>query len=91
MIAGGAGGIGLALAEHLVRSADARVALLGRRPPDATLRGKLAGIGGEVLYLEADVTDAAAVANAIGAGEGAVRRDRMAPSIWRSRCTTPVP
>ena len=66
LIAGGAGGIGLALASHLVQSAQARVVLLGRRPADAALRARIAQIGGEVLYLTADVTDANAVATAVG-------------------------
>ena len=66
LIAGGAGGIGLALATHLVQSAQARVVLLGRRPADAALRARIDQIGGEVLYLTADVTDANAVATAVG-------------------------
>ncbi len=69
LIAGGAGGIGLSLATHLVQSAQARVVLLGRRPADAALRARIAQIGGEVLYLTADVTDANAVATAVGVAQ----------------------
>jgi len=65
LIAGGAGGIGLAFAEHLVKVAGAKVALLGRRAPDTALTDKLARLGENVAYLEADVTDAAAVASAV--------------------------
>jgi acyl carrier protein/SAM-dependent methyltransferase len=65
LIAGGAGGIGVALAAHLVRRAAARVAILGRRPPDAALTAKIAAIGGEVAYLQADVTDALGLSNAV--------------------------
>jgi acyl transferase domain-containing protein/acyl carrier protein/SAM-dependent methyltransferase len=67
LIAGGAGGIGLALATHLVQSAGARVALLGRREQDEALREQIAAIGGEVLYLKADVTDAGALTAAVAA------------------------
>jgi acyl transferase domain-containing protein/acyl carrier protein/ubiquinone/menaquinone biosynthesis C-methylase UbiE len=66
LIAGGAGGIGLALAEHLIEQAAARIAILGRRPMDTALRGRLDRLGGEVLYLQADVTDPDAVKSAVG-------------------------
>ena len=65
LIAGGAGGIGLALAEHLVRSAGARVAILGRRPLDAALSATIDRIDGDVVYLQADVTDALALEEAV--------------------------
>jgi polyketide synthase PksN len=65
LIAGGAGGIGLALAEHLVKVADARVVLLGRRVPDSALTAKLSSLGEGVVYIEADVTDASAVYAAV--------------------------
>ena len=66
LIAGGAGGIGLALAEHLVRQQAARVAILGRRPVDQTLRERLDRLGDEVLYLQADITDVDALTSAVG-------------------------
>ncbi|MGE4048180.1 MAG: SDR family NAD(P)-dependent oxidoreductase [Acetobacteraceae bacterium] len=66
LIAGGAGGIGLALAEYLIRTARARIVLLGRRPADEALRARLARIGGDVLHLAADGTDAEAGADAVG-------------------------
>ncbi|MGE0415881.1 MAG: SDR family NAD(P)-dependent oxidoreductase, partial [Acetobacteraceae bacterium] len=65
LIAGGAGGIGLALAEHLVRSAGARVALLGRRAADAALSERMAALGPDVMYVQADVTDSTALRHAI--------------------------
>nr|WP_283472118.1 SDR family NAD(P)-dependent oxidoreductase [Methylosinus trichosporium] len=65
LIVGGAGGIGLALAEHLVRRAGARVALLGRRPLQPAIAERLAAIGGEIVYVEADVADAAALEAAV--------------------------
>ena len=56
----------MALAGHLIRQAEARIAILGRRPMDTPLRERLDRLGGEVLYLQADVTDIDAVNSAIG-------------------------
>ena len=69
VITGGWGGIGLEIADYLVQSAKARVALLGRHlpnDPDTTSKIKdLEALGGRILLLEADVTDAAQTAAAI--------------------------
>ena len=68
LIVGGLGGIGLALAEHLMRGFGARVALLGRSTPDEALSRKLDGLralGGDVLCVQADVTDVGAMRQAV--------------------------
>ncbi|RKH75156.1 SDR family NAD(P)-dependent oxidoreductase, partial [Corallococcus sp. AB045] len=60
LITGGAGGLGLMLAEHLVRTVRARVALTGRGELDEARRLRLEALraaGAEVLYLRADVSD----------------------------------
>ncbi|MFD7646091.1 SDR family NAD(P)-dependent oxidoreductase [Streptomyces albidoflavus] len=60
LIVGGAGGIGLALAEHLTQSVSARIFLVGRRPQDERIERALAGLGrlgGQVTYHQADVTN----------------------------------
>jgi acyl transferase domain-containing protein/NADPH:quinone reductase-like Zn-dependent oxidoreductase/acyl carrier protein/SAM-dependent methyltransferase len=68
VILGGAGGIGLVLARHLIQAAGARVALIGRRPPaagpEAAVAG-LCGLGGDAFYIQADASDPAAMATAI--------------------------
>ncbi len=66
LVVGGAGGIGRALTRHLLRTASARVAWLGRSADVEVPRG--------VEYLRADVTDPAAVAAAV-----ASVRDRLGP------------
>ncbi|WP_460444053.1 SDR family NAD(P)-dependent oxidoreductase, partial [Amycolatopsis cihanbeyliensis] len=60
VIAGGSGGIGLEMARFLARDHRARVVLLGRREPDAELRGRIAEAdpdGGLIEYLRADASD----------------------------------
>ncbi|MDC0707423.1 amino acid adenylation domain-containing protein [Stigmatella sp. ncwal1] len=68
LLTGGTGAIGLLLAEHLVQTEGARVALVGRTPPDAA-RGmrieKLRSLGAEVLVLQADVSRPEEVAAAV--------------------------
>jgi polyketide synthase PksN len=67
-ILGGAGGIGLALADYLARQYRARLVLIGRRAPDAELSARLRAIeaaGGSALYLRADATDPASLAAAV--------------------------
>ncbi|WP_432103583.1 SDR family NAD(P)-dependent oxidoreductase [Streptomyces sp. bgisy091] len=74
LIVGGAGGIGLTVAEHLARTAGARLVLVGRSPqsPDvARALTRLADAGGEAVYVAADVTDPAAMRSVI---EGAKAR-----------------
>ncbi|MCF2943977.1 SDR family NAD(P)-dependent oxidoreductase [Paenibacillus tarimensis] len=74
VIVGGAGGIGLELCKHLARSVQARLAIIGRSALDARITGDLEAItqlGGQYLYLQADITDA-------GLLESAVRRVKQA-------------
>ncbi len=67
VVIGGAGGLGVVLTEHLVRHYRARVAWIGRRPMDASIAANLdriAALGQRPLYLQADATDARALARA---------------------------
>ena len=64
LITGGAGGLGLHLAEYLARQHQARLVLTGRSELSSQQESKLAelrGLGAEVLYLRADVSDREAV------------------------------
>ncbi len=86
LISGGTGGLGLALAEHLARTQQARLVLTGRTalperaswdewlashpesdPGSVKLRAlrRIEEAGGEVLALQADAADAAAMAQAL--------------------------
>ncbi len=66
LITGGTGGIGRELALWLARRAGARLALLSRSAgDDAVLRGDIEAAGGAVVFLKADVADAAAMTAAI--------------------------
>jgi acyl transferase domain-containing protein/acyl carrier protein len=70
LIAGGAGGIGLALSRALARRFHARIVWTGRREIDADIEAHAAGIaveGGQAIYLQADVCDAAAMQAAMNA------------------------
>ncbi|HEX5748118.1 MAG TPA: SDR family NAD(P)-dependent oxidoreductase [Archangium sp.] len=65
---GGAGGLGLAFAEHLARQGPARIALVGRSEPNARAKStfeRLRGQGHTVLYLRADARDRASLAGAM--------------------------
>ncbi|MFD6231238.1 SDR family NAD(P)-dependent oxidoreductase [Streptomyces sp. NPDC060232] len=65
-ITGGQGGLGSTLAVTLAREAGARVVLTGRRAEvDPRLEEAVDAAGGRLLYLQADVTDAAAVRRAL--------------------------
>ncbi|MER6313870.1 SDR family NAD(P)-dependent oxidoreductase [Streptomyces sp. NPDC001581] len=65
-ITGGQGGLGSTLAVTLAREAGARVVLTGRRAEvDPRLEEAVDAAGGRLLYLQADVTDAAAVRGAL--------------------------
>ncbi|WP_431822728.1 SDR family NAD(P)-dependent oxidoreductase [Burkholderia sp. F1] len=60
LITGGLGGLGRHFADYLLRHWAATVVLVGRTPVDAARQGlldALAGRGGQLLYLPADVTD----------------------------------
>ncbi|WP_419897676.1 SDR family NAD(P)-dependent oxidoreductase [Roseomonas sp. USHLN139] len=72
VIAGGAGGLGRALAEHLAEHQGARVALLGRSDASEaveTTLARCAARGGAARHLRADLTDAAALGAALEAIE----------------------
>ncbi|HRI38065.1 MAG TPA: SDR family NAD(P)-dependent oxidoreductase, partial [Nitrospira sp.] len=61
LITGGLGGVGLQLAEYLVRTVKARLVLIGRSKPTEgqTLQLKtLEELGGEILTIQADVASA---------------------------------
>lgn len=67
VIIGGAGGVGEVFTEHLLRCYGARVVWIGRRRADEAIAGKLARLaafGPTPLYLQADATDAVALAAA---------------------------
>ncbi len=60
LVVGGAGGIGLALAEHLAATVSARVILVGRSPLDSRIGAaldRLTRLGGRASYEQADITD----------------------------------
>ncbi|MGL6097110.1 MAG: SDR family NAD(P)-dependent oxidoreductase, partial [Fimbriiglobus sp.] len=59
LISGGLGGLGRVVARDLAKRAGARLVLLGRRPADDGVReflGELERLGGDPLYLPADVS-----------------------------------
>ncbi len=61
LITGGLGGLGLTVAEHLARTRQARLVLVGRRAPGARTRvhlASLAAMGAEVEFVQADLRDA---------------------------------
>ncbi|MFY0524637.1 SDR family NAD(P)-dependent oxidoreductase [Archangium gephyra] len=60
LITGGAGGLGLLLAEHLAHTFQARIALAGRGELDAARQQRLERLraaGAEVVYLRGDVSE----------------------------------
>lgn len=68
VIVGGAGGVGMEFVRHLRRTYNARVAVSGRRPLTDELRRKLSEegeYGEQVLYVQAHVEDASAMAEAL--------------------------
>ncbi|QUX26967.1 SDR family NAD(P)-dependent oxidoreductase [Nocardiopsis akebiae] len=67
VVVGGAGGIGEAWTEHVIRSHAARVVWIGRREEDASIRRKLrrlGELGPEPRYVRADATDRASLERA---------------------------
>ena len=71
MITGGMGGIGRQMALWLAGAAGARLALLSRSArPDEKLEAAIASLGGEVMFIAADVTDRAAMEAAFAAVRG---------------------
>ncbi|MGW2218549.1 SDR family NAD(P)-dependent oxidoreductase, partial [Nonomuraea sp. NPDC001684] len=70
LIVGGTGGLGRTLSRHLAATAGARLALVGRREISPEIREQLAEIeslGGQAVYLRADVADRAAFGRAVEA------------------------
>jgi len=68
LILGGGGGVGLALSQHLAEVVGARLVLLGRRaasPAQLHAFEQIKAAGGEVLYLQVDATDRAAMQGAV--------------------------
>jgi polyketide synthase PksL len=62
LITGGMGGLGMIFAEHLAKTSQARLALIGRSAPNAKQQARLEQLesyGAELLVLSADVTNAA--------------------------------
>ncbi|AKJ29422.1 non-ribosomal peptide synthetase [Caldimonas brevitalea] len=67
VIAGGAGGLGMALSAHLIRRYQAQVVWLGRKPRDAAIDRHIEALsadGPPPCYLQADATDAASLRQA---------------------------
>jgi UDP-glucose 4-epimerase len=71
LIFGGAGFVGLNLAEHLLRRGDA-VTLFDKRPPLDAAMAKFSTLPGKLTVIGGDVTDAAAVKAAVRMGTDAV-------------------
>jgi polyketide synthase PksM/rhizoxin synthesis polyketide synthase/nonribosomal peptide synthetase RhiB len=67
LILGGAGGIGLELATHIVAQHGARVALVGRTLPDAARQARLSALGGAVAFFAADACRADEMTRAVAA------------------------
>jgi len=71
-ISGGCGGLGLLLAQHLARTRQAKLILIGRSGLDAAKRKALAeleGLGSQVQYLQADVCDHGAIEEGLRSAE----------------------
>ncbi|TYQ17735.1 UNVERIFIED_CONTAM: phosphopantetheine binding protein [Acetivibrio alkalicellulosi] len=68
VILGGAGGIGLELAEFLIRRVHARIALIGRSTLTGDRKEKLENMvrkGDEIIYVQADAANSNSIRNAI--------------------------
>jgi acyl transferase domain-containing protein/acyl carrier protein/SAM-dependent methyltransferase len=70
LIVGGAGGIGLELATHIVTQHGARVALVGRTPPDMARQARIDALGGAGAFFAADACRADEMARAVAAVRG---------------------
>ncbi len=67
VITGGSGGVGMALAERLAKSARARVALISRSAASPECVRRIEAAGGEAMVLQADVADEAQMRAALDA------------------------
>ena len=67
LITGGTGGIGMVIAEHMARTARAKLVLVSRtgQPKSAAAIQSLENLGAQVEIVRADVTDAAAMKRVI--------------------------
>jgi thioester reductase-like protein len=77
LVSGGMGGIGRLVARRLAARYGARLVLAGRRAPDAGAEAflrELRALGGEAVYVSADVSTAAGAERAVAAA-----RDRFGP------------
>ncbi|MEV8326778.1 SDR family NAD(P)-dependent oxidoreductase [Kitasatospora sp. NPDC056731] len=74
LLTGGLGGIGLTLARALARAGAARLVLLGRGAADEATLAAVRESGAEVLAVQADVTDAAALDRALEQARAAFGR-----------------
>jgi acyl transferase domain-containing protein/NAD(P)-dependent dehydrogenase (short-subunit alcohol dehydrogenase family)/acyl carrier protein len=73
LVTGGIGGLGMIVAEHLARDYGAKLLLTGRSRADAGTEAKVArlnALGGDALYMQADVADESAVRAAVAAASG---------------------
>lgn len=67
VVIGGAGGIGEAWSEYMIRAYQAQIVWIGRRPKDAAIQAKLdrlASLGPAPRYISADATDREALQRA---------------------------
>lgn len=67
ILLGGVGGIGLELASHIATRHGARVALIGRTPPDPARQARIDALNGAVAFFQADARDAASLRHAVAA------------------------
>lgn len=73
LITGGCGGLGELFAEHLAKTYEARLVLVGRRVEDDAIRHKLSRLGktgSTAIYCSADVSDLAAMHSIIEQAKG---------------------
>ncbi|MEY4483737.1 MAG: hypothetical protein RL693_1189, partial [Verrucomicrobiota bacterium] len=72
LITGGGGGLGFLFAEHLMKNHAARLILVGRSELDAKKTARLASLrqlGGDALYVQADVGDLDSIRAALAEGK----------------------
>ncbi|MFJ2867945.1 SDR family NAD(P)-dependent oxidoreductase [Kitasatospora sp. NPDC087314] len=69
VVIGGAGGLGTAWTQHVVREFGAHVTWIGRSAPDASIEARIRSVRGRgtVRYLSADAADPAALRRAVAA------------------------